>query len=47
MVIPIPFASLKAQNGMKSVSLERFFSILNLQEYPYTTNHVEVSGTPF
>ncbi len=25
MVISIPFASLKAQNGMKSVSLEHFF----------------------
>jgi len=46
MLIPIPFASLKTQNGMKSVSLERFFCILKLQGYQYTTNHAEVSGPP-
>ncbi len=46
MLIPIPFATLKAQNGMKSVGFGRFFCMLEMQEYPYTTNHAEVSGPP-
>ena len=33
MYLAMPFASLKAQNGMKSVRLGRFFCMPELQRY--------------
>jgi hypothetical protein len=43
-LLPIPFASLKAQNGMKPLPLSFFYFKTILLRLQATTNHVEVSA---
>jgi len=43
MIIAMPFASLKAQNGIKPLSLRLFYFKTILLRLQATTNHVEVS----